>query len=335
MGKTVAKKRPSLADLRKHFKEEKQQKTRNSGGNSTDIFPFWNMEVNESARVRFLPDENVENPNIFFVDRYDHKITINGKNRKVVCRQTFNEPCPICELSQKFYSEEGKGSERGKYYWRSKTSLARVVVLDSPIKPDSDELETYEGGVFNVQLGYQLMTKIDEQVTNEADGLEADPWDAHDGYDFIIKKTPQGEWGNYQVGSTFARKNGPLPDDLIEVFEEGIIDLSTLLPEDKGYDYVQTQLNAHLTGEDADEDDDGDDDGMSEKLKEKIEALKKDKETKTSKPKTEKVTESAPVEDDEDADAEEEDDDDDDDDDEDDLMAQIAARAAAKRKKAD
>lgn len=236
--------------LKQKLQEEKQKKENgNSGGYSSDIYPFWQMAVGDTARVRILPDKNEDNPFMFYSDRLEHKISINGEDKRIPCRQMHGEDCPICDLSRKYYKEEGKESKNGKYYYRNKTSLVRLLVIDDPLPPNKDTGETYEGKVLNSQFGYQLMEKIKEQISSEELG---DFTDFNDGYDFIIKKTPQGQYGTYTVGSGFARKPTAIDEDVQSSIE--LIDLETLLPKDLGYEKVHNMLSAHLSGEDYEDD---------------------------------------------------------------------------------
>lgn len=237
--------------LKQKLQEEKQKKESGGGGGySSDIYPFWQMAVGDQARVRILPDNNEDNPFMFYVDRLEHKIAINGEDKRIPCRSMHGEDCPICELSRKYYKEDGKGSKNGKYYYRNKTSLVRVLVVEDPLPPNKDTGETYEGKVLNTQFGYQLMEKIKEQISSDDLG---DFTDFNDGYDFIIKKTPQGDYGTYAVGSGFARRPSAIDAEVQETIE--LIDLSTLLPKDIGYEKVHNMLSAHLSGEEYEEDD--------------------------------------------------------------------------------
>ena len=237
--------------LKQRLQEEKQKKdNNNNGGYNSDIYPFWQMAVGDEARVRILPDANDENPYLFYTDRLEHKIAINGEDKKIPCRSMYGEECPICDLSRKYYKEEGKGSKQGKYFYRNKTSLVRVLVVKDPLEPNKDTGETYEGKVLNTQFGYQLMEKIKEQISSDDLG---DFTDLNDGYDFIIKKTPQGDYGTYAVGSGFARKPSAVDADIQESIE--LIDLGTLLPKDFGFEKVYNMLQAHLSGDDYEDED--------------------------------------------------------------------------------
>jgi gp32 DNA binding protein like len=256
-----------LAALKALFKKEKEQKADNGGGKRHgDFYPFWQMDVNKKAIVRILPDKNEDNPYMFYVDKLEHTLSIDGKDERVPCLQMYGEKCPACDLSRAFYKQEGKGSANGKYYYRKKTSLVRVLVVEDPLPADEDTGETAAGKAMNTQFGYQLMEKIKEEISSDELG-EDDPWDMQKGYNFNIKKTPQGEFGTYSVGSGFARHSTAIDPDIADTLE--LIDLQTLLPANPGYEAVKRKLDAHLngdsaTGDDADGGDDGDDDAPPE-----------------------------------------------------------------------
>lgn len=282
----------TIAELRAQMQAAKDKKESNKGktfnNKDNDIYPFWQMKIGEIARVRLLPDLNQDNPNSFFVDKLEHKISINGKDRKIPCVEMYGEKCPICELSRAYYKSEGKKSENGKYYYRSKISLVRVLVLEDPLPPDSETGEKFEGKVKNTQFAYQLMDKINEQILDDSeDGLNlvSMPWDIENGYNFTIKKTPQGEYGNYSTGSTFSSRQSPIDPKYLDSLE--LIDLATLLPTNPGVDAVQQLLEAHLTGSSGHPED-----GEGSEKSEKTEAA-----TKSDNVATTKVVEEAKVED--------------------------------------
>ena len=126
---------------RKTMKEIREMAKRKAGHDDKnkkktydgDIYPFWNMKDGESAKVRILPDKNKDN-DFPFIERLDHWLSIDGKNRKVVCPKTEafgGTKCPICELSVEYYDAGDKKS--GKDYYRSSTHLAKALVLEDPL----------------------------------------------------------------------------------------------------------------------------------------------------------------------------------------------------------
>lgn len=80
------------------------------------------------------------------------------------------------------------------------------------------------------------------------DPLEAAPFDFEHGYDFVIKKTKKGKYDSYGNGTKFIMRQRPLSEEELEVAEEGMIDLSTLLPPNPGHVKVQEMLTAALCG---------------------------------------------------------------------------------------
>ena len=325
--------KPSRIELLKQKLLEEKEKKESGGGSNfpSTIWPFWSMDTGDSARVRILADLNEDNPYIFFIDRLEHTISLNGEDKKIPCRAMYGEECPICTLSRKYYKEDGKDSKNGKYYYRKKTSLVRVLVLEDPLPPNKDTGETAVGKVFNTQFGYQLMEKIKEQISSDDLG---DFFDLEDGTDFIIKKSPQGDYGTYSIGSQFARKSTAIESDVADEVE--LIDLSTLLPKDLGYDAVHNMLQAHLTGDDYVEDGDAKQEAAEARRKDsKSDDKSKTTTAKTSEKTVEKKVDKKVVEDVNDAEQEEEAEADStsDDGDEDDILARIRARKNASAKK--
>lgn len=251
--------------LKALFKKEKAQKEDGGKRKRGDMYPFWQMEVNKKAVVRILPDKNQDNPYMFYTDKLEHTLSINGKDERIPCLSMYTEKCPICDLSRQFYKAEGKESKQGKYYYRKKTALVRVLVIEDPLPADEDTGENCVGKVMNTQFSFQLMEKIKEEIGSDA--LEGDiPWDMQEGYNFTIKKTPQGEHGTYAIGSGFARKQSAIDSELADTIE--LIDLETLLPKNPGHEFVQRKLNSHMNGEDdAGDGDDGDGDPEPETVK--------------------------------------------------------------------
>ena len=247
---TAADRINSLKDL---FKNEKKKKENGGFSKSREIYPFWTMQDEQKAVVRFLPDANKENPFLFYIEKLDHTLPINGKNTKIPCLTQYGEDCPICELSRKYYKQEGKESKNGKFYYRDKTSIARVLVLQDPLPADEETGETFKGKVCITQLGYQIMQKIKADIVNIPDDEDFDFLSYDNGYNFTIYKTASGKYGKYDVASTFDRRPSAIPAEYREACED-LVDLSTLLPANPGYDKVHAMLSCHINGEDYVED---------------------------------------------------------------------------------
>jgi len=229
----------SLDELRQNYKQNNES---NSESRPNNYYPFWNMKVGEQAIVRFLPDANDDNPLGFMVEKVMHNLTINGDRKSVPCLSMYGEDCPVCKVSQAYYKQEDK--KNGSKYWKKKQHLAQVLVVEDPLEADKETGETHEGKVRFLSIGYQLYNVIMEAF--DSGDLEERPDHYENGTDFIIKKTKQGEYDSYQIGSKFARRERALDEDTIANLD--LIDLSTLLPKNLGLDKVEDLLNADLGG---------------------------------------------------------------------------------------
>lgn len=232
----------SLDQLKSAFKKPEQ----NEGGGSrpSNYYPFWSIADNQQAIVRFLPDKNQENPFGFVVEKLMHTLVINGENKSVACLKMHGEDCPVCKVSSEYYKKEDK--ENGKKFWRKKQHIAQALIIEDPLKPDEATGETHQGKVRFLALGYQLFQVI--QAAFESGELEENPTSMDGGYDFVIKKTKQGEYSTYAVGSRFRARPRKLTDEERDVAEDQMIDLSTLLPANPGEEKVAALLTSALTG---------------------------------------------------------------------------------------
>lgn len=237
----------SLAALKGAFASETKETT--TGGNNNNYYPFWDMLVGQRAVIRFLPDLNEDNPRGFLVEKVTHNLTVNGQRRSVPCLGMYEEDCPVCKVSQDYYKV--KDEVNGKKYWKKRQYIAQALIVEDPLEADKDSGEKHEGKVRAISLGFQIYNIIKEAFGS--DELDAVPYDFSEGYDFIIKKTEQGQYASYAVGTKFANKQRALTDAELEAVEAGMVDLATLLPKNPGEDFVRTRLNADLNGEDIDE----------------------------------------------------------------------------------
>lgn len=195
--------RRSLDALKSAF----TQKTGGGGGDQTWklFYPFWKMPDDSLAVVRFLPDLDEENSLGFLVENLTHELVINGERKKVPCLHMFGETCPVCDLSRKYYDE--KNDEMGKKYYRKKSYIGQVIVVESPIDHDQNQL------VKLIEFGPQVFKQI--QAAFQSGDLEDAPFELKGGYNFRFRKTKTGSGQNSYTTSNFAPKQTDLDDDLI------------------------------------------------------------------------------------------------------------------------
>lgn len=225
----------------------KEENRTNNEPRQSNYYPFWNMKVGERAVVRFLPDKNESNPMGFLVEKLMHTLEINGEVKSVPClkMKDATADCPICKVSSEYY--KSKNNVLGKKYYKKKQYIGQVLVIEDPLPANEETGEKHTGKVRLITLGYQLYNVIKEAF-KDPETLPEVPYSFDKGTDFIIKKTQQGEYSTYAVGSRFANKQRELVTNEMSIALEGMVDLATLLPRDFGKDKTEAMLEAALTG---------------------------------------------------------------------------------------
>lgn len=186
-----------------------EKKTGPSGGGDQSwklFYPFWKMPEEAVAVVRFLPDADEDNNLGFLVENLQHELVVNGQTKRVGCLSMHGEHCPICELSRKYYDEENEAM--GKKYYKKKSYIGQVIVIESPIEHDQSQL------IKLIEFGPQVFTQI--QAAFRSGDLEEAPYELKGGYNFRFRKTKTGSGQNSYSTSNFAPKQTDLDDDLIE-----------------------------------------------------------------------------------------------------------------------
>jgi len=336
----MARKKFSLSALQSAFSDENKSRKNSSSGK---FYNFFNMPFDSACTVRFLPDLNEANPKGFLVEKKMHRLEINGETENIPCLTMYGEDCPICQTAKGFYDEGDKIS--GKKFYRSLNHIGQVLVKKDSVEYD-DDADSCEGKVKAISISWQIYAVMKQAI---ADGeLEEAPCDFEDGTDFIIKKTKNGEWAKYDLGTKFAKRESALTEEEIDIAEEGMVDLSSYLPEKPSLAKVEAKLHSALTGSFYEDDDEDEDDAPAPKAEKKPAKRKvvlddeDEDEDEAPAPRKKKVVEA--VVDDEDEDEDEaptprkkavvEDDDEDEDEDEDssNVLAQLRARRAKMNK---
>lgn len=226
----------SLEQLKAAF--SKQEAKSDNSGYWDKFYPFWKMEVDQQALVRFLSDQDDNNPMGFVVENLSHKLNINGRDRVVPCLKMYGESCPCCELSRKYYDE--KDEKMGLKFWRRQEFIGQVLVLNSPFDyPHTDE----DNPVRLIMLGPKIFKLI--QSAFASGDLEENPTDLMAGYDFRILKTKQGQFADYTL-SKFAPKQTPVPQNLLDRIE--LNNLADYRTRKIDRDAMEAMIQADLNG---------------------------------------------------------------------------------------
>lgn len=230
----------NIEQLNTAFKKhsEKQNKMDNN------YYPFWNINEGEQVIVRFLPDADKENPLGFLCEKISHKLLIDGQQKTIPCLWMYDQQqCPICTLSMSFYKKNDKVN--GLKYWKKKQYLSQVLIIQDPLPPNNVTNETRVGKVNLLSMGKQIFDVI--KSTFESGELDIAPFEYVGGCNFLIQKTKQGEYFNYASSSRFVRNTSNLTDEQIEYVTSEIKPLKSLIPQDPGFDFVNNQLQMHLS----------------------------------------------------------------------------------------
>lgn len=210
------------------------------------FYQFWKMPDDSTAVVRFLPDLDEDNSLGFLVENLQHELVINGQKKKVPCLSMHGEDCPICALSRKYYEEENEAM--GKKYYRKKSYIGQVIVVESPIEHDQSQL------VKLIDFGPAVFKQI--QSAFQSGDLEEAPFEFKGGYNFRIKKTKNGQYASYTT-SSFAPKQTDLDDDIIAQLK--LFNLADYRGQKPDYATVAAMLVADQTGSAFDGEDEHDD----------------------------------------------------------------------------
>jgi len=228
----------SLADLAAAF----EQKTTSGGGGDQSwklFFNFWKAPTDSVSVVRFLPDLDEDNPMGFLVENLVHELVVNGKREKVACLKMYGEDCPICALSQKYYDEKDPEHNEalGKKYYRKKSYIGQVLVLETPVEHDAERL------VKLIDFGPAIFNQINAAF--KSGDLEEPPYELKGGYNFRIKKTKSGEYASYTT-SSFSPKQSDVADDVLEAIE--LYDLKSFRTPKTSREQLEAMLIADQTG---------------------------------------------------------------------------------------
>ena len=218
------------------------------GGNKAPVwkkfYQFWKMPDNTTATVRFLPDlDEDSNPLKFLVENLTHELVVNGQKKKVPCLSMYGEACPICEHSQKLYSEGNE--DMGKKYYKKRSYLGQVLVVESPFEY-IDEKDENPGIVKLIDFGPKVFKCI--QTAFQSGDLEEAPYEFKGGYNFRIKKTKAGQWSDYGT-SSFSPKQTDLEEEVIDAVKAELHSLSEFREKYVSRASLEAMLLADQTGQ--------------------------------------------------------------------------------------
>ena len=111
----------------------------------TSIYPHWEMALNATATIRFLPDGNTDNP-FFWVERDMIKLPFQGVKDKpeikhvlvqVPCMEMYDEECPVLN-EIRAWMKDPTLEDMARRYWKKRSYFYQGFVRESPFR-ESDE----------------------------------------------------------------------------------------------------------------------------------------------------------------------------------------------------
>ena len=245
----------SLQEMRKLLTAKNSELAAQAIKPRTDrsIYPHWEMAINASATLRFLPDGNTDNP-FFWVERDMIKLPfagINGKPEKnplqilVPCMQMYGEECPVLQEVRTWLKDPSL-EDMARRYWIKRSYFFQGFVRESPFGESDSPANPIRQFIIGPQIHNQVLNMLMHR-----DLLES-PCDIERGMDFTIKKTDKNDYANYDE-SYWAFKESSLNKNEREAVNiYGLKNLGTRLPPKPNSEAVKVickMFEASIDGE--------------------------------------------------------------------------------------
>lgn len=225
----------TLAEIRAKLQaqENRASNAGNPGSGESVIYPHWNIKTNDTARIRFLPDGDPNNP-YFWVERAVIKLPFSGVvgqpdskpvEVQVPCMEMYKDggPCPILAEVRPWFKDPAL-EDLGRKYWKKRSYLFQGFVRENPLADDNPP----ENPIRRFVISPQIFNLIKNVLLDPE--LENLPTDYMAGLDFNIQKTEKGGYADYTT-STWARRESALNKQEQAAIEQyGLFTLSEFLP---------------------------------------------------------------------------------------------------------
>lgn len=222
----------TLAEIR--AKLQAQDNKQSTGTGDSSIFAHWNISEGDTAKIRFLPDGNNENP-FFWVERAMIKLPFVGVKGQVdskrvevqvPCIEMYGKEynCPILAEVRNWFKDPNL-EEMGRKYWKKKSYLFQGFVRENPLADDKAPDNPIRRFVISPQIFNLIRAAL---MDPEMENL---PTDYNAGLDFIVSKTSKGGYADYST-SKWSRKETALSSvELAAIDQYGLFNLSEFLPK--------------------------------------------------------------------------------------------------------
>jgi hypothetical protein len=245
----------TLAEIRAKLLAQENKSSENSNQTrSTDaIYPFWNMDNDSTAVLRFLPDADTSNT-FFWRERQIIKIPFSGvkgvaENKPVTlqvpCVEMWGDTCPVHAEIRPWYKDSSM-EKLASTYWKKRSYIFQGFVTQDPMNEDQKP----ENPIRRFVIGPQIF-KLLKAALMDPD-MENLPTDYDAGTDFRLVKTQKGQYADYST-SNWARKERSLNQEERDAIEQfGLFDLNEFMPKRPNADELQAiveMFEASVDGE--------------------------------------------------------------------------------------
>jgi hypothetical protein len=217
------------------------------------VYPHWEIALNATASLRFLPDGNSDNP-FFWVERDMIKLPfagIKGQLDKkplqvlVPCMQMYGEECPVLQ-EVRTWMKDPSLEDMARRYWKKRSYFYQGFVRESPFR----ELDLPANPIRQFIISPQIHSLVLNMLMHR-DLLES-PCDFERGMDFTIKKTDKSGYANYDQSYWAFKESALSITERKAVDKFGLKDLRSRLPPKPNAEAVKVireMFEASIDGE--------------------------------------------------------------------------------------
>ena len=139
----------TLAEIRAKLLAQDSKSADNANQNRgvDAIYPFWNMDTDSTAVIRFLPD--ADNSNTFFWrERQIIKMTFPGVKGgdtskpvtvQVPCVEMWGDTCPVHAEIRPWFKDPAM-EDIGRKYWKKRSYIFQGFVVQDPMNEESPRI---------------------------------------------------------------------------------------------------------------------------------------------------------------------------------------------------
>ena len=243
----------TLAEIRaKLLAQDNKAETKTNQSRGTDaIYPFWNMDNDSTAVIRFLPDESPDNV-FFWRERQVIKMPfagiVGGEQKpitvQVPCIEMWGDTCPVHAEIRPWFKDPSM-EDLGRKYWKKRSYIFQGFVVTDPMNE-----ETPENPIRRFVIGPQIF-KLLKSALMDPD-MENLPTDYDAGTDFRLVKTQKGQYADYST-SNWARKERSLNEaERQSIDTHGLYNLNDFMPKRPSDDelrVIMEMFEASVDGE--------------------------------------------------------------------------------------